>query len=1295
MSEYIQALELRISDNAQQAVGGLDKLAASLRSLRSSISKGLNLQAAATEIRGFSDGLQKVSAPDNVARLTKLADALMKVANASKAFSAARANIGKLEQQLGIATAATTTAQDGEYVRQPRSARLYGRHSHNYAAYQTAQERAAQMAPSGREFGMETAASTVQQTTEEIKAAVGATEQLKEATKTVKVNVADIKFEFEQAKERVALTREEVIKLRNERPARTAGNGNGRLGAYETLKRMGDPAARAAEAVPTHVNAAGVRASEALGQMTQKAPEVQTMAQQFEQMGVSMTQLGDSFARSNSQLTIMKANIAEMKNRLGQAIANGDPAKSVNALALQIKRAEGQVAKLEAAQEKASDAAKEHKSALDRMKGAISGALGPIRNLVHSMGRLAKMRILRYMLRQIAEGFSTGLENVRAYSKAINGLYYKDMQGLDNNLLMMKNSLGAVAAQVAQSLIPVFQTLAQWVINVSNAINQFVALLSGKTSWTKAVYTEADAIEEAGNAASGASKKMKGLLADWDELNIIQSESGGGGSGSKKKDETDYTKMFEESYQFDGWIRDTIEWLEEHTAVVYGAIAGIAGLLLGMNGKAILVTLGLVTSFSAGYEDGASGQGFLSDLESSLIGAAELAAAGALIGWSAGGAHGALIGLTIGAIASLGLNFLGWAAGNYVAEEGDSFLADCLDDVANMVPTVLAATVLGASFGGFKGALIGLTIGTALTLGANYIDWSNEKASVNGGQIGFLNAVSATAIASLGIAGAILGLKYGGVAGGWIGGVIGLTLGIAIRAITFAEETKKAKIASLWGDQDLTPEQLHEQVKDLFKYDVDVVVDVKNARTQGMLARRKELQGQIENIMGRFTAMVNIGLTAASSADVSALKSEVEGVVTKLNAQLDDVKVLVGVMINEDTTYARENAVDLNAAIGDANTLQEYVTGLGNEIGGYLSDGIIDEVEAKTLPGLMQTLDNVTRAISEGQNVGKYVGKAKAAGEKAKASGYSKEAVEAFSKEYGEIVTNIQDAALQEAIEYQQNLFGLAYGLEAAGFKEEADAALARAENFPVQQHADEVAAKYMEGAAEQYRTFMQEAIFGAMGKWSSAGNEFHDVLNSRYRSRSGALFSTDASSMEYFLKDAYEMNNLLYEYVHSFTGIGWDSLQGYSDAGGNVADLLPDWIKGQIYNMFNNAGYGEEFRSMFDERVFGRGFRYLWDGSQQQAEHYGAGTIDDNVTFDVVNGGVVVNGPVQSTAPDETQETSDKNGPALLNQLRLANELLARIANNSGNSSVPAASATFGALIAASGSLYSRNAGP
>lgn len=216
---------------------------------------------------------------------------------------------------------------------------------------------------------------------------------------------------------------------------------------------------------------------------------------------------------------------------------------------------------------KSDESAKEVVKLSDRLKELAHGSKNVksgLGQLINQFFRIMKMRAIRYVIREITKSIKEGLDNYKEYSKAIGGSYYKAVTSANDAMLKMKNSIGAALAPAIQMLIPYIQRAVNWFINLMNIVNQFLALLNGQATWSKAVDVSSEAFEKTKDGAKGASSAIKELLADWDELNIIQSESGSGGGGGVGKEAYDYTQMFTEVGKFDEKIRKTVEWIKRN-----------------------------------------------------------------------------------------------------------------------------------------------------------------------------------------------------------------------------------------------------------------------------------------------------------------------------------------------------------------------------------------------------------------------------------------------------------------------------------------------------------------------------------------------------------------------------------------------------------------------------------------------------------------------------------------------------------------------------------------------------------
>jgi phage-related protein len=123
--------------------------------------------------------------------------------------------------------------------------------------------------------------------------------------------------------------------------------------------------------------------------------------------------------------------------------------------------------------------------------------------------------------------FKEGIQNMAKYSSDFNSR----MSELKSATVTLKASLGTLAAPIVSAVIPAIVTLCNWITTAVNKMNELVAALSGKSTWTRAKQQQVDYAKSL-NSTAGAAKKAAGALQGFDELNVINSNSSGGGGGS-------------------------------------------------------------------------------------------------------------------------------------------------------------------------------------------------------------------------------------------------------------------------------------------------------------------------------------------------------------------------------------------------------------------------------------------------------------------------------------------------------------------------------------------------------------------------------------------------------------------------------------------------------------------------------------------------------------------------------------------------------------------------------------------
>ena len=186
---------------------------------------------------------------------------------------------------------------------------------------------------------------------------------------------------------------------------------------------------------------------------------------------------------------------------------------------------------------------------LNAGRSATKGASG-LSKFTSSLGRIAFYRAIRSAIRYVTDSFKQGLEAAYNWSKEQGGANAKLAAAMDNLSAAsgrMKLQLGAAFGGLITAIEPILIRIINLVTAAADAITRFFAVLNWSGYYKQAV----GSLEDVGTAAGGAGKKMKGLLAAWDELNVIGKESGGGGGGSSA---TDYSGAYvweEATFDFD------------------------------------------------------------------------------------------------------------------------------------------------------------------------------------------------------------------------------------------------------------------------------------------------------------------------------------------------------------------------------------------------------------------------------------------------------------------------------------------------------------------------------------------------------------------------------------------------------------------------------------------------------------------------------------------------------------------------------------------------------------------------
>lgn len=180
---------------------------------------------------------------------------------------------------------------------------------------------------------------------------------------------------------------------------------------------------------------------------------------------------------------------------------------------------------------------------------SISNVYKKIKTLWSSLARIAMYRALRSAIKEIAQAVREGLTNLYYWSQATGGDFAPAMDRLASSALYLKNSFGAMVSPVITYFTPAIEQATDALVEMLNVVNQLLAKLTGRATWTRALRYPTEFAER----ASGATKKVKDNIQDFDELHILRTDNGGGGASGM-----DYNNMFEET----AFTEDLVDWVE-------------------------------------------------------------------------------------------------------------------------------------------------------------------------------------------------------------------------------------------------------------------------------------------------------------------------------------------------------------------------------------------------------------------------------------------------------------------------------------------------------------------------------------------------------------------------------------------------------------------------------------------------------------------------------------------------------------------------------------------------------------
>lgn len=347
--------------------------------------------------------------------------------------------------------------------------------------------------------------------------------------------------------------------------------------------------------------------------------------------------------------------------------------------------------------------------------------------------------IIRSGLRSVTQYFGNALMANTQFSTALNRL---------------NGSLMVAFQPIYEAVLPALVTVINWLNVAVQAVARFYAVLSGKSysqvqsnaiKLNTAISGAGDTIEDAGQQAKEATK----YLAGFDEINQMLAEDAESVSNSLGS---------AGNSDFQSPIFDEVTLPNDMGATIDR---------LALQLKDIVFDWDNLTA---------------EDITKKLVFGLDTLGAG-LIGFSIGGIPGAIIGVVAGAALSLGL------MDGVFNNDGQLSMWELEESLkAVLLPLGTAAIGFVATGGNAVGALVGLTVGTALAFALKGVHISEEDSVVDVNDILELLKMYLIAMGGAAAIGGFIGLSFGpagAATGAAIGALVGLALTFAVQQTSF------------------------------------------------------------------------------------------------------------------------------------------------------------------------------------------------------------------------------------------------------------------------------------------------------------------------------------------------------------------------------------------------------------------------------------------------------------------------------------------------------------------------------
>ena len=331
--------------------------------------------------------------------------------------------------------------------------------------------------------------------------------------------------------------------------------------------------------------------------------ELSKLIEKQAQMQADGKDSGSSWERLNQRIQAAKDYIAYAREEMqalvdsGKAFTVGRDTQEYANLGQQLGYAESDLARLNRRYDELNAKQGDIPGQFSRMRASAQKAFNAMRSGLSTVGRVGKkafsgiFNMAKKLFSSITSGskqsnasLSGGLKTILRYGFGIRSVYalfnkirsgmtegFKNLMGYSdefaNSIQSVKNSMSTLGNQIAAAFSPIVQMVIPWLNSLISALStamtyvaQFIAALTGKSTFTKATQVQDKYNKSLGGTAKAADK-ARGALAKFDDLDVLEKKqedtSGGGGAAV-----TDPSDMFEEEKVSDKW-KNIADWFRQ------------------------------------------------------------------------------------------------------------------------------------------------------------------------------------------------------------------------------------------------------------------------------------------------------------------------------------------------------------------------------------------------------------------------------------------------------------------------------------------------------------------------------------------------------------------------------------------------------------------------------------------------------------------------------------------------------------------------------------------------------------